>query len=186
MRTHDKRIIWGSTESDYRTPPEMIRALSKEFEFELDAAASNENKIAEVWMGPDAPTKAYRNGLGSVPWAECTTSGAVWLNPPYSKKLGLPIEPWIARAAVEGTETTMVALLPAAVQTKWWLMYVQGHGEDHHCASEVRFFPHRVSFLSPQGKQLPNAGVNHCLVIWRPVVYYGGWVPAIRYWTYRA
>lgn len=205
MDEHDKRILWSSAESVYRTPKKLFKRLNQEFGFEFDAAADPGSALCEVWAGPGAPSEGYQDALDSdLPWWRC---GVTWVNPPYSvkeykelRKQGLAadhpqvratkIENWVARCAREGQKTTVVAIVPASIQTQWWLEFVWGYESDANQAkapraSEIRFIPHRVSFLDKDGGKTGSAGVNHAIVIWKPDPgYVGVWQPTVRYWDY--
>ena len=84
--------------------------LSREFDFELDVAASTQNALcAEFYTKSD-------DGLSKVWKDRC-----VWMNPPYGRAIG----EWV-RKAYESAQAgaTVVALLPARCDTRWWHKYV--------------------------------------------------------------
>jgi phage N-6-adenine-methyltransferase len=112
---------------DWRTPPALFRHLDAEFGFTLDAACSAENRLCPVGLTPP-------DGL-LAPWP---TSGAVWLNPPYSA-----VEPWLERARRH--PRPVVCLVPADTSTRWWERHVA------RAAAEVRFVAGRIRFLTPDG-----------------------------------
>lgn len=99
MLTHDKRIIHGSAESRWRTPPELFQALDETFDFLIDGAADESNHLCESWFGPggmspDAiaadwsfamrQTAQEENPRCIYPEREARRS-AIFFNPPYSK-----------------------------------------------------------------------------------------------------
>lgn len=161
----------------------MFEQLDALFKFGIDVAASAENALCETWCGPEHEDPARRDGL-TANWLQlCEDDGnydVAFMNPPYSRELKMPIEPWIETAyrwSLKGM--TVVGILPAAVQTRWWQQYARK-------ADSVWFIPHRVSFVPPPGKTGTGANVNTAVVIWRPAPRFLGHAePAYRYWTYR-
>lgn len=182
MKTETQRILHSSKESNWRTPPEMFAALDREFKFDLDAAADEASGLCQNWIGES------EDGL-VVSWG--TLGEYVFLNPPYSREAGLPIELWIEKCWREAQAgCTVVAVLPHSVQTIWYQRWVYGVTKigqwSGFAADEVRQIPHRVTFLHPDGTPRHNAPGNTCVVIWRPNPgYVGPWSPTVRYWSYR-
>lgn len=76
----------------------------------------------------------------------------VWCNPPYSNVKG-----WMRKCYYEGhrPNTTVVALVFAKTDTRWWWNYVQ-----HKC--EIRFVKGRLKFGGKDNAPYPSA-----LLIWR-------------------
>lgn len=75
----------------WRTPPEIFAALNAEFVFQLDAAASEKNRLCRLFISQEQNTLTT-----SWPEAMGYASGYVWLNPPYSN-----ISPFVKKAATE-------------------------------------------------------------------------------------
>lgn len=190
MTDHAQSLIHSSVEPFYRTPPGLFAALDREFGLKVDAAADRVSSLCNHWYGPQAP-HGFEDGL-RCRW---DPERAHFCNPPYSRKrmaelrkLGarqteinaFDISKWAEKCATEGVRVTIVALLPAAIQTQWWQQCVWEH------ADEIRFIPHRITFLKPSGEACENvAGVNHAVVIWKPDPgYVGQWQPTVRYWDY--
>lgn len=120
---------------EWETPPELFRALDEEYGFTLDVCANEENKKCEKFFS------RAEDGLKQK-W-----SGVCWCNPPYGREVGA----WVAKAAKEaGERTTVVMLLPARTDTKWFHRYIYGH-------AEVRFLPGRLKFGgSKNGAPFPS------------------------------
>lgn len=117
--------LFSSASVEWSTPQEVFDKLDDEFHFTLDAAATQENAKCERYYTKD------QDGLKN-PWG-----GVVWCNPPYGRKIGL----WV-RKAYESTHengSTVVMLLPARTDTKWF------HGYILHRA-EIRFIAGRLKF----------------------------------------
>jgi phage N-6-adenine-methyltransferase len=197
-KRHTESVQHSSLSCDWGTPDELFRPLDDYFDFGLDVCASAANKKCLHWFGLDHPAADYRNAL-ALAWAANNMSDrdVAFMNPPYSRTLKIRIEPWIEKAAYEATQgLTVVGVIPASVQTRWWQKYVR-------LASEIWFLTRRVSFVaSPEmladinakrlerGKlpvsQAWNAGNNTAIVVWRPDPgFVGQHEPTIRYFSYK-
>jgi site-specific DNA-methyltransferase (adenine-specific) len=64
-------------------------------------------------------------------------TGVCWCNPPYGRKIGL----WVEKAAK--AECTVVMLLPARTDTRWFHDYIYGY-------AEIRFIRGRLKFGGAQ------------------------------------
>jgi phage N-6-adenine-methyltransferase len=189
----DKQIIHSSDESNWRTPPELFKKLNEEADFGIDLAADRANALCMLYLGPEGRVE---NALESE-WSVYKTRG--FLNPPYSRKKyretkdpAMLVENWARKAFNESERGfTTYGLFPFAPQTEWFRLYVMGHTQDGngwrgHAATEVRRFPYRLSFLRPDGSPAQNAGVNSCVIIWKPNPgYVGPWMPVERYWSFK-
>ncbi len=115
-----------SSECDtWATPPELFRRLDAEFRFTLDVCALPENTKCERFFTP--------NDDGLIqPW-----DGVCWMNPPY----GSAISMWMKKAYTEFLERrlTIVCLIPARTDTKWW--------HDYAMKGEIRFIRRRIRFV---------------------------------------
>ncbi len=186
MKDHIQRVQHSSAKSDWRTPPELFQTLDKEFHFDADVAADATNHLCSCWYGPGEHD--HLDGL-TGDWHDLVC----FMNPPYAKAEGLPLEPWLKKAWDESQAgATVVGVLPFNPQTQWFRSWVYGQfieakaGWMGHAAMEVRMLPHRVTFNRPDGTPADNAPGNTCIVVWRPNPgYVGPWQPAMRYWSYR-
>lgn len=133
--------LMTSNSADWETPPWFFAALHNEFHFDVDVAASMENRKVQKFFSEHQD--AFR-----LQWR-----GNCWLNPPY----GRGIDRWMAKAlksAVEGA--TVVCLVPARTDTNWWFDYAK--------LGEVRFLKGRLKFVgAASAAPFPSA-----LVIFRP------------------
>lgn len=130
----------------WRTPPEVFEPLNAEFKFDLDAAATYENKLAPRYL---------KSALEYADWP----GERIWLNPPYGRKL----EPFVRKAADEADKgKTVVALIPFRCRAAWWHVAVLGR------ASEVRCVRKRIRFMRPDGTRGDFTGsCDSCIVVWR-------------------
>ena len=139
-----------SAKQDWETPWEFFNPINEEFQFSLDAAASESNKKVPKFFSE------VEDGL-TQPWGHET----VWCNPPYGTGKA-PIKAWMAKGYQESlTGATSVFLIPARTNTNWFHDICLKHGE-------VRFVKGRPKF----------GGADHglpqplCLVIFRPKTGY--------------
>lgn len=117
-------VMFSSKTDLWATPQELFDELDKEFHFELDVCATPENAKCRKFYTKE------QDGLAQ-PW-----KGRVWCNPPYGREIGQ----WVRRAffaAVAGA--TVVMLLPARTDTRWFHEYIYGK-------AEVRFIRGRLKF----------------------------------------
>lgn len=144
---------------DRRTPRTLFDPLNVEFEFTLDAAASEENTLCDHYYSIES------DGLTS-PWYD----HSVWLNPPYSD-----LRPWVEKArdemALADGPRTVVMLLPAnRTEQGWWQDVIEparraGLLETRFQRGRLRFdTPDHDYTAQPKGNR-PRFGV--VLVIWR-------------------
>lgn len=118
-------VMFSSKTDLWETPQEFFDELNYEFHFDLDVCALPENAKCSRYYSPE------QNGL-SQPW-----DGVCWCNPPYGQEIGK----WVQKgflASVSG-KATVVMLLPARTDTKWFHEYIYGK-------AEVRFIKGRLKF----------------------------------------
>lgn len=131
-----------SVNTSHQTPPELFEVLNREFHFTLDPCATKETALCEKYFTP------REDGL-SQSWA----GHSVFMNPPYDRY----INKWVSKAYTEARDhhATVVCLLPASTDTKWF----------HHYAlsGEIRFLVGRLKFSG-----LGRAKFASVLVIYRP------------------
>lgn len=130
------RGLFLSTKTDWGTPPAFFQRLNSEFHFTRDVCATAENRLCRrFWTTrQDALTRRWK--------------GRCWMNPPYGRMIGR----WIRKAHAESRRgTTVVTLLPARTDTRWWHEHVMK-------ASEVRLLLGRLTFVgAPAPAPFPSA-----------------------------
>jgi site-specific DNA-methyltransferase (adenine-specific) len=109
---------------EWETPKDFFKPINDEFEFTLDVCATKDNTKASKFFSKED------NGL-SKSWS----GNICWMNPPYGKDLVL----WLKKAKAESENCTVVSLIPARTNTKWWHEIVLK-------ASEIRFVLGRPKF----------------------------------------
>ena len=114
-KKNDLGVHFSSATDQWATPQDLFDTLNKIFKFETDVCASADNtKCANYFTEAD-------NGLAQE-W-----KGVCWMNPPYGRKIG----DWMKKAyeSKVNNGATVVCLVPARVDTKWWFDYcTKGEG----------------------------------------------------------
>ena len=145
---NDKQLFSGTDgagSEEWATPSVLFDAIDGEFGFDLDAAASEQNRKVDNYLSKkdDALTSEW-GGRGSV----------VWLNPPY----GRTIKAWLRKAYEESLGgLTVVVLTFARTETVWWHEYATK-------AAEVRFVRGRIHFVRDDGHSGPATAPSAILV----------------------
>ncbi len=117
-------VHFSSKTNEWATPQTTFDRLDQEFHFVLDVCASHANAKCARYFTRE------QDGL-EQPWR-----GSCWMNPPYGREIGK----WIQKAAQTAWQGfgTVVCLLPARTDTRWWHEY---------CAkAELRFIRGRLKF----------------------------------------
>lgn len=110
-----------SLDDKWTTPKAFFAEISKEFNFDLDAAAVASSALNPNWYGPDHPDQNRRDAF-QRDW--CQDGKTIWLNPPY----GRTMKQWLAKAELEASHgATVVCLIPARTDTAWWHDYCMKH-----------------------------------------------------------
>lgn len=135
--------VFSSQTDEWETPQSLFDELNTEFHFDLDPCATDENhKCAEYYTKAD-------DGLAKN-WG----GRSVYCNPPYGRQIGK----WVRKAYEEAQNpgTTVVLLVPARTDTKWFHDYIYGK-------TEIRFIRGRVRF----GDSKHGAPFPSMIVVWR-------------------
>jgi len=126
MNKQTRNTMMSSKKMDWQTPKDFFDKLNKEFSFSLDPAANGTNALCAKYF-----TEA-QDGL-TQSWKGETC----YVNPPYGRAL----KNWIRKAYEESKDpdTSVVMLIPARPDTKYWAEYVMQ-------ANEIRFVRGRLKF----------------------------------------
>ena len=125
--------LLSSKKMDWCTPIDFFNELNKEFNFVLDAAATDETAKCKDYFTPET------DGLKQS-WKRI--DGAVFCNPPYGREIGK----WVKKAYEESTkhDTTIVLLIPARTDTTYFHNYI-------YKRAEIRFIRGRLKFTDENG-----------------------------------
>lgn len=148
--------LTSSKSDEWSTPDDLYQLLNDEFHFTLDPAATKENtKCKKFYTKED-------DGLKQDWFGE-----TVFLNCPYSE-----IKEWTAKSELEGCKhgTTVVMLIPARTDTKYWHKYVK-------YASEIRFLKGRLKF----GDSKNSAPFPSAVVVFKATSE----LQKVKFWDYK-
>lgn len=122
----NNEIMFSSKTDEWSTPQDFFDKLNEEFHFDLDVCANESNHKCALYYDRE------QDGL-KMPWKD----HVVWCNPPYGREIGK----WVKKAYFENRAhgTTIVMLLPARTDTKWFHNYVLWK-------AHVRFIQGRLKF----------------------------------------
>lgn len=138
----NKEVMFSRKTDLWETPQDLFDRLNGEFHFNLDVCALPENAKCDRYFTPEM------DGL-SQPW-----NGVCWCNPPYGREIGA----WVRRALFSSDAgNTVVMLLPARTDTRWFHDYIYGK-------AEIRFLRGRLKF----GGCKKGAPFPSMVVIYKP------------------
>lgn len=156
--------LFSSAKTDYGTPQHLYDALHEVFWFGLDAAANAENAKCENFLtegmdGLSVHWSHMQNGMADEPQPHYYADDvATFCNPPY----GRTITPKWVRHGYEVAKCcgTVVMLLPARTDTKWFHKYI-------YRKATVLFLEGRLKF-EPSNSAAPFPSM---IVAWGEDVY---------------
>jgi phage N-6-adenine-methyltransferase len=120
-------LMFSSKTGEWSTPQSVFDELDKEFRFTLDPCANDSNHKCVQYF-----TKK-NDGL-----CQQWEGNIVFVNPPYGRE----ISKWVKKSYLTNLQwgTTVVMLLPARTDTKWFHEYI------YNKAKEIRFIKGRLKF----------------------------------------
>ena len=136
--------MFSSKTDLWSTPQSFFDKLNAVFKFTTDVCATEENAKCSHYFDEKM------NGLSNY-W-----EGVCWMNPPY----GRGINAWIEKAyrSAKDNGATVVCLVPARVDTRWW--------HDYCMKGEIHFIKGRLKF----GDAKDNAPFPNAVVVFRPTL----------------
>src|SRR5690625_1469341 len=150
-------VHYSSASNEWSTPQCFFDRLDSEFRFTLDPCSDGDNaKCLRYFTQED-------DGL-----AQDWGSEIVFMNPPYGRVIG----EWIQKAYEESqVGATVVALIPARTDTRYWHEYVMKAREIRLIKGRLRFgdgrnsapFPSAVVIFDKERGEVPklSAMVNY-------------------------
>lgn len=116
-------VHFSSNTDLWATPQDFFDELNKIYQFDIDVCALPTNAKCKVYFTPE------QDGLAQ-PWV-----GMCWMNPPYGRE----IIKWMKKAYESSLEgATVVCLVPARTDTKWWHEYAM--------KGDIEFIQGRLKF----------------------------------------
>jgi phage N-6-adenine-methyltransferase len=121
-------VMFSSKTDEWETPQDLFDKLNEEFHFTLDVAANANNAKCADYLDKN------KNGL-NWKWG-----GYCFMNPPYGREIGK----WIKKAYEESMNgCTVVCLLPARTDTKWFHEYILSKAEIRFIKGRLKFGGHK-------------------------------------------
>lgn len=117
----NSEVMFSSKSEVWETPQDFFDRLNAAWNFETDLCALPENAKCKKFYTPE------QDGLLQE-WA-----GVCWCNPPYGRQVGQ----WVEKAAK--SKATVVMLLPARTDTKWFHEWVLPFGEIEFIKGRLKF-----------------------------------------------
>jgi len=117
---------FDSHKQDWPTPDSLFNLLNDEFHFDFDLAADHTNAKCSAYFSVEDDALQQK-------WL-----GTCWLNPPYGVTKPR-LSDWVKKAYQESEHCTVVMLIPARTNTRWWHDYCMK-------ATEIRFINGRPKF----------------------------------------
>lgn len=118
-------LMFSSKTDLWSTPQDFFDRLNAVFRFETDVCALPGNAKCPRYFTPET------DGLAQD-WI-----GTCWMNPPYGREIGK----WVQKAYTSSRKNgaTVVCLLPARVDTRWWHDYCAKAAEIHFVKGRLKF-----------------------------------------------
>ena len=131
--------MFSSTSNEWQTPHAFYDKLDATFSFDLDPCATPLTAKCEKYFTPK------ENGL-----LQDWSGHRVFMNPPY----GRGVDKWLKKAFEESAtpHTTVVCLIPARTDTKYWHKYCMK-------ADEIYFVKGRLKFVQ---QQVTDTAITTC------------------------
>ncbi|MEK6878396.1 MAG: phage N-6-adenine-methyltransferase [Nanoarchaeota archaeon] len=151
------QVHFSSASDEWETPIHVFNQLNEEFQFDLDAAATDQNFKCKNYFTKE-------NDALSKNWSQYGPN--VFCNPPYGRLIGK----FVAKAFREAENCcTVILLIPARVDTSYFYEFCS--------KGEIRFIRGRLKFVNrslPSWKEDGNflispAPFPSCVVIFRRI-----------------
>lgn len=126
MKGHHDSKTQPAIRDMWRTPSYVFNHYDRRFQFHVDLAASQDNRLCRQYYSEDHSAFTFCSSV----------IGNVWCNPPYSS-----IGPWVELCARLSRETgkVFVMLLPADTSVKWFAEAMREYSECHLISGRLSF-----------------------------------------------
>lgn len=152
QKQHNRKldVCFSSKKHDWETPLDLFCQFNKKYNFVLDVCANKENAKCDNYISLDDSSHINSLNENWLEWivkfhGDFVTNKNCWMNPPYKN-----VYEWVEKAWNESLNNglTVVCLLPARTDTKWWheFIYNQYSGKFFDGVS-VEFLKGRLKFV---------------------------------------
>lgn len=143
----------------WQTPDELFQELDKEFNFDIDLCATEDNAKLERYYKDYLNNSFYKREYPDMAFmgydrnieynSKIYASLTCFMNPPYSNP-----RPFIEKAWEDSKHCKIVCLVKCDPSTNWWSTFWNytaiSHSAGPKPGCQVRFFPKRIKFDPPQ------------------------------------
>lgn len=126
----NNEAMFSSGTEHWSTPIELFNELNLEHKFTVDVCADTTNYKVKRYFNKKT------DGL-----AQSWDGEVAWCNPPYGKEIKLWIEKAYESTKIVGCNTTVVMLLPARTDTRWFHEFIYNNP-----LCSVKFIKGRLKF----------------------------------------
>lgn len=141
-----QKAMVSSKSNEWATPQDLFDKLNAEFSFQLDVAATKENKKCDKFYSLED------SGLGHD-WEDSN-----WMNPPYGGHTG----DWIQKAYEQSLlGKTTVCLIVSSTDRSYWHEYIFPY------ASQIRYIRGRLHFNNSKS----SAPFASAIIVFSPKKY---------------
>lgn len=126
--------MYSSQSDQWETPQSFFDVLNNRFNFTLDPCCVPSSAKCSIYFTPED------DGL-----AKSWEGHTVFMNPPYGRVIGQ----WVKKAREEAEQhgITVVCLLPARTDTRWWQDNIWSEESGQHpSVKEIQFIRGRLKF----------------------------------------
>lgn len=126
----NNEAMFSSGTEHWSTPIELFDELNLEYKFTVDVCADTTNYKVKRYFNKKT------DGL-----AQSWDGEVAWCNPPYGKEIKLWIEKAYESTRIVGCNTTVVMLLPARTDTRWFHEFIYNNP-----LCSIKFIKGRLKF----------------------------------------
>ena len=157
----------------WRTPPEVFKYFDKQYNFQCDVAASDENHLCDSYFTEKSNALSLEWGFEPL---YISHGSYIWCNPPYSNPL-----PWVQKVIQESQENGIgaVMLLNCDLSVEWSSLLLNLnctiiHPTASGSKKDKTYCNGRVAFLNDNNKPIDSNNKSQAFFIIPPFVR-GGW-----------
>jgi len=147
-------VHFSSRTDEWETPVELFQELNAKYNFALDVCATRENTKCNCFLDKKLDGLKCEWWAADWPWM-ANGHSYIWMNPPYGRTIGK----WVKKAYEQSQKhpISIVCLLPARTDTKWWHDYcIKGH---------IIFLKGRLKFTNPGMEKKNSAPFPSAIVV---------------------